>query len=45
MINWKLASDPWNWVIVVLMLLIAAMAGHLTLSYLGVEPKTAEDNG
>jgi hypothetical protein len=40
-INLKLAKHPLNWLTIILMLLIAAVAGHLTLSYLGIEPKTA----
>lgn len=43
MLNFALMKEPINWVIVLLMLIIAAMAGHLTLSFFGVEPKTAED--
>ncbi len=40
MINWALLKNPMNWVIVILMLVIAAMFGHLALSYFGVEPAT-----
>lgn len=42
MINWNLAKRPVNWAVIILMLVIAAMAGHLVLSYFGVEPKTAD---
>lgn len=41
-INTNLMKHPANWFIVVLMLVIAGMAGHLVLSFLGIEPKTAE---
>jgi hypothetical protein len=37
MLNWQLMKHPLNWAIIVLMLVIAAAAGHYTLSYLGVE--------
>jgi hypothetical protein len=40
MLNFGLLKNPANWIIIILMLVIAAMAGHLTLSYLGVEPTT-----
>jgi hypothetical protein len=40
MLNWPLMKNPMNWVIVILMLIIAAMFGHLLLSYFGVEPAT-----
>ena len=43
MLNFQLLKQPLNWAIIVLMLLIAAMAGHLVLTYFGIEPKTAED--
>lgn len=42
LINLNLAKQPLNWIIVILMMLIAGMAGHLVLSYLGVEPQTAD---
>jgi hypothetical protein len=41
-LNWNLVKHPMNWVVILLMLIIAAMAGHLVLSYFGVEPKTSE---
>lgn len=43
MINWTLVKQPMNWLTILLMLLIAAMAGHLLLSYFGIEPATADD--
>ena len=39
-INTKLMGHWMNWVTIMLMLLIAAVGGHLTLSYLGIEPAT-----
>lgn len=36
-INWGLVKHPMNWVTIVLMLVIAGIAGHLALSYFGVE--------
>ena len=35
-INWKLISHPINWVVVVLMLLIAGCAAHFILPSLGI---------
>lgn len=40
-INLDLLSHPLNWFIILLMLSIAAIAGHLLLSYLGTEPALA----
>lgn len=37
-VNLKLASHPLNWLIVFLMLVIAAIAGHELLSLFGSEP-------
>lgn len=39
-LNLKMMSHPLNWLIILLMLVIAASIGHLTLSLLGVEPTT-----
>lgn len=39
-INWKMISHPMNWLVVVLMVVIAGAIGHSILSYLGVEPST-----
>jgi hypothetical protein len=44
-VNWTLAKQPVNWLTIGMMLFIAAMFGHLFLSYLGVEPATADDSG
>jgi hypothetical protein len=41
-VNWGLVKQPINWAVIILMLVIAAMAGHLLLSYFGVEPATAD---
>lgn len=40
-LNTRLLSHPMNWVIVLLMLMIAAIFGHLLLSLLEQEPATA----
>jgi hypothetical protein len=44
MVNWSLLQHPFNWVIVLLMLLLAGIAGHLLLSYAGIEPANASAN-
>lgn len=41
-INWNLIKHPINWIIILLMLLIAAYGGHLLLKYFGASP--AEKN-
>lgn len=39
-LNWKLLSHPLNWVIVALMVFLAAVAAHLVLGvWGGIEPK------
>lgn len=43
-VNWNLLKHPVNWFTIVLMVLLAAIAGHLTLSYLGIEPATGTQN-
>lgn len=40
MLNWQLIKHPINWLVIILMLVIAATAGHLVLSYVGMEPAT-----
>lgn len=40
MLNWALLKHPLNWVIVLLMLVLAGIAGHLLLSMAGIEPAT-----
>lgn len=42
MINWNLMKHPINWIIVLLMLLIAAYGGHLLLKYFGASPAQDE---
>lgn len=41
-INTNLAKQPMNWIVILLMLVIAGMGGHLLLSYFGIEPTTAQ---
>lgn len=45
MLNWSLLKHPANWVIVLLMLVIAGAAGHLALAYFGAESSTPTDDG
>jgi hypothetical protein len=40
-VNWGLLKHPMNWLVIILMLVIAAMAGTLLLSYAGIEPQTS----
>lgn len=40
-LNFEMLKNPLNWIIVLLMLVIAGTAGHLVLSYFQHEPKTA----
>lgn len=37
MINWQLLKHPLNWLIVMLMLVIAGAAGHLLLAKFGAQ--------
>ena len=37
-INWNLVSHPMNWVVILLMLVIAGAIGHYALSLAGIEP-------
>jgi hypothetical protein len=37
-LNWRLAKHPMNYVIITLMLVIAGIAGHLVLSWMGLSP-------
>lgn len=39
-INWRMVSHPINWLVILLMLVIAAIFGHLLLSLLEQEPAT-----
>ena len=38
LINWPMLKNPLNWLIVILMLMIAATAGHYLASLVGIEP-------
>ena len=40
LINTKLVSHPMNWIVILLMLIFAGIAGHLLLSMVGIEPAT-----
>jgi hypothetical protein len=42
LINWPLVKSPLNWLTIILMLLIAAMAGTLVLEGLGIQPTTSQ---
>jgi hypothetical protein len=37
-INTNLISHPMNWIVILFMLVLASIAGHFFLAYLGVEP-------
>jgi hypothetical protein len=39
-VNWGLLKHPLNWFTIILMLIIAAMAGTLVLTAFGVTPAT-----
>ncbi len=39
-VNWKMIAHPINWIVVMLMLIIAAAIGHEILSLFGIHPKT-----
>jgi hypothetical protein len=43
-INWKLVSHPINWIVILLMLVIAGTAGHFLLSLAGIEASTSSIN-
>jgi hypothetical protein len=43
-VNWKLVSHPINWLVILLMLVIAGTAGHLLLSLAGIEAATNNIN-
>lgn len=42
LVNWGLVKHPLNWFTIVLMLILAAMAGTLVLEGFGVTPSTAD---
>lgn len=39
MLNWELMKNPLNWLIVLLMLTIAGIAGHILLTHFGAQPQ------
>lgn len=41
-INWRIVGHPLNWLTVFLMVFIAAIAVHLTLTLLGQAPAAAQ---
>lgn len=43
MLNFDLLKNPLNWLTVILMLVLAAMFGHLVLSYAGIEPAKSQE--
>lgn len=43
-VNWQLMRHPLNWIIVLLMLTIAGMAGHILLTHFGAEPNGSPQN-
>lgn len=43
-VNWKLITHPMNWIVVLLMLVIAGTAGHLLLTLVGQQASTANIN-
>jgi hypothetical protein len=43
-INWKIISHPINWIVILLMLIIAGTAGHMILSLFGAEPASMKQN-
>lgn len=43
-INWKMIGHPINWLVILLMLIIAGTAGHLLLSLASIEAKTSNIN-
>lgn len=44
LVNWGLVKHPLNWFTIVVMLVLAAMAGTLVLNGLGLAPSTGETN-
>lgn len=43
-VNWKMIAHPINWIIVLLMLVIAGMLGQVLLSWAGIEPSGTSGN-
>lgn len=44
MLNWQLMKHPMNWVTILLMLVLAGIAGHLALTYFGFAPAQPQNN-
>jgi len=42
-VNWRIISHPMNWAIILMMVVIAAMGGHLLLTYFEQEPARSSD--
>lgn len=42
-VNTAILKSPLNWLTVFLMLLLAALGGHLLLTLLGIEPTRRDD--
>jgi hypothetical protein len=45
LVNTAILKQPLNWIIVLLMLVIAGIAGHLILSYFETEPAKGTTSG
>lgn len=43
-VNWEIISHPMNWLTILVMLVIAGIAGHLVLQWLGKSPATGGDD-
>jgi hypothetical protein len=43
-VNWKMISHPMNWLIILLMLIIAGGIGHYLLTLAGITPDTGDDS-
>jgi hypothetical protein len=43
-VNWRMVKHPLNWFIVLMMLVIAAIFGHLLLTLLEQEPATRNNS-
>lgn len=43
-VNIGILKNPLNWATILLMLLIAGIAGHLVLSLFNIEPATSNQN-
>lgn len=43
-INFKMIAHPMNWVVIILMLVIAGTAGHMLLTLFGINSATSQIN-